>query len=45
MRRHEHALDLTRWPRVLRHVLYTLIIWDILYYGTRTAEAFIYFQF
>ena len=44
-RRHVHALTLPSWPRVLRWILYTAIIFDILYFQPPEMGAFIYFQF
>jgi alginate O-acetyltransferase complex protein AlgI len=44
-RRERHALHLERWRRAARWVLYTLLVFDVLIYGTRNPGAFIYFQF
>jgi alginate O-acetyltransferase complex protein AlgI len=44
-RRHPHPLHVGAWPRWLRWMLYTLVIWIILFYGTHSPEQFIYFQF
>jgi hypothetical protein len=45
MRRHLHPLDLVHWSRPWRWVVYTIVIWTILYDGTGGVKAFIYFQF
>jgi alginate O-acetyltransferase complex protein AlgI len=45
MRRHPHALYLPDLARPWRWLIYTIIIWDILYHGTGAARPFIYFQF
>lgn len=44
-RRREHPLQLCGWPRGLRWTVYTLMVYDILMFGTRAGGAFIYFQF
>ena len=41
----DHALNLTSWPRAARWVIYTALVWDIIYFGTHEQGAFIYFQF
>jgi len=45
MRRHHHPLDFPDLARPWRWVIYTIVIWDILYFGTGAARPFIYFQF
>jgi hypothetical protein len=45
MRRHDHPLDFPDLARPWRWAIYTVIIWDILYFGTGAAQPFIYFQF
>jgi alginate O-acetyltransferase complex protein AlgI len=44
-RRKLHPLEGLAGARPLRWLLYTVMLWDILYLGTRTAPVFIYFQF
>jgi hypothetical protein len=44
-RRDDHPLRLVGIARPWRWLIYTIIIWDILYHGTGGAKAFIYFQF
>ena len=44
-RRHPHALARLPRRRELRWVVYTALIWGVLYWGTRTNSQFIYFQF
>jgi len=45
MRRHIHPLDFAGLGRFWRWLIYTVIIWDILYHGTGGVRPFIYFQF
>jgi len=44
-RRHAHALVLPTWPRPLRWLLYTVLIWTALYLGARQPAGFIYAGF
>jgi D-alanyl-lipoteichoic acid acyltransferase DltB (MBOAT superfamily) len=44
-RRHPHALVLPRWPRPLRWLLYTALVWSMLYVMREDPTRFIYFQF
>ena len=43
-RRRAHALDLT-WPRPLRWLAYTILLYDLVGFGTYGQNSFIYFQF
>jgi hypothetical protein len=40
-----HPLALPRWPRPLRWLLYTLLLWVTIYLMPDSPESFIYFQF
>lgn len=40
-----HPLALERWPRALRWLLYTALLWAAIYLMPDDAESFIYFQF
>ena len=44
-RRHQHALERLPRQRGLRWIIYTALIWAVLYWGTRTNSEFMYFQF
>lgn len=45
-RRHPHPLHLiTGWPRLCRWLLYSLILWLIIYFTPEQSSEFIYFQF
>jgi len=45
-RHREHPLTLDFWPKLVRWVIYTGIVWMILRYGANTTSGeFIYFQF
>lgn len=43
-RRRHHALDLD-WPRPLRWLVYTVLLYDLVGFGTYGQNSFIYFQF
>ena len=44
MRRHEHALDVSRWPGAIRGITYLFLCVVCIAYQQRNG-AFIYFQF
>ena len=44
-RRHEHPLHAIHAARPVRWAIYTLLIYDLLLFGTRESGAFLYFQF
>lgn len=45
-RRHEHPLQVERLPRPLRHLIYTLLAWAVLFFmPTTEANPFVYLQF
>ncbi len=44
-RRHEHPLHAIHATRWVRWLIYTLLIYDVLMFGTQEQGAFLYFQF
>jgi alginate O-acetyltransferase complex protein AlgI len=44
-RRHEHPLHAMHASRPVRWAIYTLLIYDVLMFGTQEQGAFLYFQF
>lgn len=44
-RRRWDVLELPRWPAWTRWLLYTVMVWAVLVFGTRRTAEFIYFQF
>ena len=44
-RRHDHPLVVGRWPRPLRWLLYSVLLWGTLYLMPEDPHRFIYFQF
>jgi alginate O-acetyltransferase complex protein AlgI len=44
-RAHPHPVVFPGWPRPLRWLAYTVILWTVVYLGTYGSSQFIYFQF
>jgi len=44
-RRHEHPLQLGRWPMPMRWTVYTALVWGTLSLAPAETGRFIYFQF
>ena len=44
-RRYQHALERPPRQRYVRWTIYSVLIWAVLYWGTRTNAEFMYFQF
>jgi D-alanyl-lipoteichoic acid acyltransferase DltB (MBOAT superfamily) len=44
-RRRPHALRIGGWPRPLRWIAYTVVLWGTIYLAAEISSAFVYFQF